>query len=122
MTYMLDLEEAKAVIAEQRKISDPHIKDDGIKGIVARSISVHEAMTFWRIGEVNRRSDPNDVMTAIFNIFANAIAAELEMNVDQAKINEAMALLTIEFQARVQRCLQLISKSPAIEAKEVGTA
>jgi len=122
MAHIIDPEEAKAILAQQRATSDPYLKDDGVKGVVARSIDIHEVMTLWRISETNRKSDPDDIMTAIFNLFVGAVAAEIETNVIPERMNEAIAKLTVEFQQRVQRALLMISKAPSIEAKEVGTA
>ena len=122
MAHMIDIEEAKTIIAEQRKTSDPFLREASLHGTVARSITVHEAMTLWRIGEANRNSDPNDIMTALFNLFASAIAAELEAHIVDDDMSRAVSMLTGEFHAKVQLCLKAIHGAPSIEAREIGTA
>jgi len=122
MAHPIDQEEAKAIIAEQRSASDPYAKENGIKGVIARSIDIHEVMTLWRVSETNRKSDPNDVMTALVNVFVNAVGAEIAVNSPPENVEDAISKITVESQHRLKRAVLIMSTAPTLEAKEVGTA
>lgn len=122
MAMIIDLEEARHLLSEQRKVADTHLSDEGTLGAIARSFDLHEALTLWRISESNRKSDPDDILTAIFTVFVNAIAAELQTHSCEECRDDQVKQLTEEFGNRLAHTVKTVANSPVIQAKEVGTA
>lgn len=73
----VDIQAVKAAMEEFR-ISQRKLADDPEQGCVFRAqLAVTPELTLWRAEEVNRGTDPNEVLNAMVMLVASTIAGEI---------------------------------------------
>jgi hypothetical protein len=75
---MIDLAEVEAAMEEFRIRERGKTERPGLEGVVARGqLAALPALTIWRVNEMNRGTDANEMMNALVMVVAAALSGEI---------------------------------------------
>jgi hypothetical protein len=78
MPQMIDIADVEAGMEEFRARERKKTDLPGVQGVVARAqLAVSPELTLWRVKELNRGTDPNEVMNGIVALVAATLAGEV---------------------------------------------
>lgn len=126
MPLMIDLAEVEAAMEEFRIRERNKAEQPGMTGIVARAqLAALPALTIWRVKEMNRGTEPNELLNALMMVIAAALAGEIMSTEDDQK--EQFAIVNRALQGLAEEIASILTgKAPVIaqrhEFKEAGRA